>query len=122
MIIAIDFLNTIAKVDSVTKKLVVLPNAKNVINLLHSKGNYIIIFTTTPEDQLLDLTNYLNENDIHFDSINKNKPNLKYKTSSKIFADVYIDDKSIFCNSIIWKNIPNLLISYINNHAKKRTN
>jgi hypothetical protein len=122
MIIAIDFLDTIATIHRPDNILTLLPNAKNIINLLYEKKFYIIIWTTSVDDNLIKTEKFLIDNGILFHKINENKPNLKFPVSNKIYADVYIDSKSIFCKQIKWLEIPELLIKFKENHDNKKTN
>lgn len=93
IIYAVDFDGTIVKND--------FPNigAKNqkVIEKIrkeHEKGNVIILWTTRQNESLAEALAYCNKNDIPIDHVNENVPWLDFKTSNKIFADVYIDDRA----------------------------
>jgi hypothetical protein len=48
------------------------------------------------------MVQFLQKNDIAYDGINTD---IYPKTDRKIMADLYIDDKNIFCNEIDWAKI-----------------
>lgn len=57
------------------------------------KGHSIILWTCRSDDDLAAALDWLTANDIHIDAANRNiSPD--YITSSKIFAHIYIDDRS----------------------------
>jgi|WetSurMetagenome_2_1015567.scaffolds.fasta_scaffold03390_19 hypothetical protein len=102
-IIAIDFDETI-----VTNGFPTIGNAQlkpyvvEVMNKLYDKGYYIIIWTCRYTNQhIQDMVTFLDKHGIPYDSINKNYTTMEFKPYPKIYADVYIDDRSLF--SIDWK-------------------
>lgn len=98
MILAIDFDGTICRstfpvIDGMQ------PNAKDVINKLHSEGHYIIIWTCRTGVNLLNAINWLLDNDIKFHRVNDHNPEnmAKYGDGgNKVYAHCYIDDKNVF--------------------------
>jgi hypothetical protein len=100
LIIAIDFDGTI--VDNIYPEIGKLkPMAKEIINKLYNDGHYIIIWTCRNNshieyDLLTDMKYFLEENDIKYHKINKNVDHIKSGDTPKIYADIYIDDRSLF--------------------------
>lgn len=96
MIIAIDFDGTIVA-DKYPEIGELMPGAHAVINLLYTKGHYIIINTCRTGDHLAAALNFLHEKRIKFDIVNDNHPDLtkQYGVTRKVFADVYIDDRNL---------------------------
>lgn len=112
IIIAIDFDDTIAKKtdDFIPHEL--LPNAKEVINWLHTKNCYIIVWTCRSDDEDIEtVENFLDMNDIHYDEINENYPGLDFETSRKIYYDILIDDKTL--EPIDWLKIKEKMKEYL---------
>jgi len=96
LIIAIDFDGTIVehKFPEIGK---LKPFAKEIINKLVEDGNYIIIWTCRYVKQdLVNMFYFLVNNGIKFHNININCPNIDFKPIPKIYADIYIDDRSLF--------------------------
>jgi hypothetical protein len=97
-IIAIDFDETI--VDNGfpdINKAVLIRDAKKYINFLYDEGYYIIIWTCRYLKQhLQDCKNYLDKNEIHYNSINENYPLLDFKPIPKLYYDYIVDDKDHF--------------------------
>ena len=97
MIIAIDFDGTIVA-DQYPEIGQLKPNAKEVISKLKQEGHYIIIWTCRTSHRMHQVHDFLLEQQIPFDRINKSNPDnvAKYGLDTrKVYADVYIDDKSI---------------------------
>lgn len=104
-IIAVDFDGTIVKqnddIDSVEFEL--LPNAKEVIQWLYNNF-YTILWTCREGIYLQNAVDYLSLQGLQFHAINANVPMTSFKTSSKIFAHSYIDDRGYGAN-IDWLKI-----------------
>jgi hypothetical protein len=84
------------------------PNAKEV--LLWMKQHFFLILWTCRTDQVLrNAVNFLNKHGLTFDTVNENAPFLDFNTSGKIYADCYIDDKSI-SGTIDWLKVKEELI------------
>jgi ribonucleotide monophosphatase NagD (HAD superfamily) len=94
LILAIDFDGTIIKdeKDYVPREL--MPNAKEVLKWAHEKGCYIILWTCRSGEMFKQATSFLKDNEIHYDIANQNIPSIDFQTSSKVYADYYIDDHS----------------------------
>lgn len=83
-------------------------DAKYYINKLFGEGHWIIINTCRSGKFENDVIEFLNNNDIKFHEINRNlqhRIELYKRDCRKIGADIYIDDRNIECNGIIWKDI-----------------
>lgn len=74
-------------------------SAVEVMNLLKSKGHYLIIWTCRSGERLTEAVNWLLEKGIPFDRINDHEPeHLKEFDNSnarKVYAHLYIDDKQV---------------------------
>lgn len=60
----------------------------------------IIIWTCRSNNYKDNMVDWLNDNKIPYDSINENPNNYFKNESRKIYADLYIDDKGIFTESV----------------------
>lgn len=97
-VIAIDFDGTITRQSSFVdfdERQPPREFAAEAIQLLKKKGCKIIIWTCRAEEHYPDTINYLEKHDIPFDKINENIDDLPFRTSNKIFADVYYDNKNL---------------------------
>ncbi len=106
-IIAVDFDGTICanKFPHIGE---ILPHVKQTLKKL-CEEDYILILWTCRTDLLLEQAiEFLKDNDIYelFSCINTNYSDLPFKTSCKIYADYYIDDKSI---SNCWEQVASTL-------------
>ena len=106
LILAIDFDGTIAETNHnyEVPPSIFLPNAKEVINWLYDHGCYIIIWTCRNGNILKLAVDFLKNNEVKYHKINENSDSLDFKTSNKIYADYYIDDRSLDSN-IDWLSI-----------------
>lgn len=92
MIIAVDFDNTIR----VGKE----PNTRLIIWLrqMQSKGNTIILWTCREGNRLMEAVQYCRNHGLQPNHVNCNPPEVIRRFGydpRKIYADVYIDDKSM---------------------------
>jgi len=112
LILAIDFDHTIASVHKDypenTEPNALLPGAKEVINWASANNCTIILWTCRTGKTLKQATDFLDKNEVHYDYVNENIPELDFKTSNKIFANMYIDDLNIGFK-VDWKNIKKLI-------------
>lgn len=113
-VIAIDFDGTI--VENAYPQIGQLKkNVIEIINKLVKENNCEIIIWTCREGKYLkDVISFLNKNTIPYHYINDNcdwaKQTFNYNANCrKVFADIYVDDKSIFSN-INWNKIYNEII------------
>jgi len=96
-IIAIDFDGTIVA-DQYPAIGQLKPNAREVIQQLKHDGHYIIIWTCRTGNPMHQVYDFLTEQQIPFDRINKSNPEnvAKYGIDTrKVYADVYVDDKGL---------------------------
>ena len=108
MIISIDFDGTVVR-ERWPEIGPPIPGAISAIRKLHAAGHKIIITSCRAGAPELAMREWLSE---HLpgcvDYINENDPErclLYGGDCRKISADVYIDDKNIFCEGISWKDI-----------------
>lgn len=106
-IIAIDFDDTINVGGSDTYPVCghVRPWAKEVINFMHDLGIKVVIWTSRDVaynqdekkmyDHMSPMIDWLDENEIHYDAINKSIQFAPYAYNGrKIYAHMYVDDRS----------------------------
>lgn len=83
----------------------VRPFAKRVINYMHDLGIKIVIWTSRDVaynqeekkmyDHLTPMLNFLDENEIHYDAINKSVQFAPYHYNGrKVYANMYVDDRA----------------------------
>lgn len=107
MIIAVDFDGTIVK-NAYPDIGAPIENAVKALRYFKEQGHTIIINSCRADYYADEMTHYLLYNDIPFDFINENDPKRTSQyggDTRKISADIYIDDKNIFCHSIDWNEI-----------------
>lgn len=104
-IIAIDFDDTICMTrDTYPECGKARMHAKEVINFMHKLGIKIVIWTSRDVafnqdekklyDHLTPMIEWLNENDIHYDAINKSIQFAPFHYNSrKVYANMYVDDR-----------------------------
>ena len=104
-IIAIDFDGTITENSPYPKMGKLRKNCKEVIDFIH-QNNIIILWTCRTGKFLDEAIDFINKNNLAIDFINcidisnRDMPR-------KINADIYIDDRNIFCREINWLQIKN---------------
>ena len=102
MVVAVDFDGTITK-DYVfpTNIGVLRDGCKEAIDYIIKKHK-VVIWTCRSGKYLDEAVKFLQDNGIYYDGINTDIYN---KTDRKIMADIYIDDKNIFCEGVDWFKI-----------------
>lgn len=88
------------------------PEAKETINKWHRQGHYIIINTCRNPVTVLQCAEFLALNEIHFDTINENNPDVVAywgTDTRKISADLYFDDRSGVVN---WGDFDDLVYRF----------
>ena len=65
----------------------VLKNAKQT-------GAYVVIFTACMPERYEEITNYCLNNNLEIDAINETPIDLPYGNNSKIYANIFIDDRA----------------------------
>lgn len=93
MIIAVDFDGTIVRHRFPEMGELYL-YAFEVLSRLQKKGHKIILWTCRDNDYLYEAIKFCRDNHFLFDAINYNVENINFGLS-KIYADIYIDDRGI---------------------------
>lgn len=68
-----------------------------VIELIHEldeAGAYLMVYTARPNTELYKVRNYLKENMIPFDSINKMPDFLPFTENKKLYYNILLDDRA----------------------------
>jgi hydroxymethylpyrimidine pyrophosphatase-like HAD family hydrolase len=93
MIIAVDFDGTIVdhEFPKIGKE---KPGAIRVLNRLKEKGHKIVIWTCRESYSINEMLKWLNENGFQPDAINENIDKNMQFAKKKVYADLYIDDRS----------------------------
>jgi len=97
-IIAVDFDGTIVRQEEHAHEktdFVLMPNAKEVLSWMYDNF-YTILWTCRDGLVLQNAVNFLSANSIQFHMINQNMPTIDFKTSGKIFANFYFDNRAVF--------------------------
>jgi len=108
-IIAIDFDGTIVqwqKDAHLLKDFTLMPNAKAVLDWMY-QNFFCILWTCRDNESLQNALSFLARNNIKFHAINQNAPFVDFETSAKIYADFYVDDRSVA--TIDWLQIKQFL-------------
>lgn len=107
-IIAVDFDGTICE-DEFPGIGTVRKNCAEVLKKLQNEGVIVILWTCRQGKHLDEAIRFCHNNGIYPDYINENYPDLPFKTSNKIYADYYIDDKA---QGIDWKENYSIISNY----------
>ncbi|NLL02601.1 MAG: HAD hydrolase family protein [Mollicutes bacterium] len=107
-IIAVDFDGTICE-DEFPNIGAIRKNCAEVIKRLQNEGVIVILWTCRQGKHLDSAIRFCHNNGIYPDYINENYPGLPFKTSNKIYADYYIDDKA---QGIDWKENYSIISNY----------
>ena len=105
-IIAVDFDGTICE-NQFPLIGAVRQNCMEVLKHLQSQGVVIILWTCRDGALLNDAIAFCHENDFFPDAVNENWQHLPFQTSNKIYADFYVDDKSMEADW--WTIMPEIL-------------
>ena len=108
IIIALDFDGTLVNFSYPTFG-EIIPEAFQFINDLKDKCDFILWTCRTDED-LEKIKSYFKSIGIEFAAINENVKYLPFKTSNKIFADFYIDDRAGFDGN--WEKMKAKIFNY----------
>ena len=107
MTIAVDFDGTI--VENKYPQIGELQSGAQVtLQRLHREGHKIIIWTCRSGERLVEAVNFLLWHGIPFDQVNDNlRENIEQYggNSRKVCADIYIDDRNLFCDEVDWELI-----------------
>ena len=119
LIIAIDFDGTIVE-DAYPKIGKPLMFAIETIKTLQSKGHRLILWTYRNGKKLQEAVDFCEKKGITFYAINKNYPEEDFdeKSSRKIYADVFVDDRNVG-GFIGWTEIYKQLVNDVPKIKKK---
>jgi hypothetical protein len=99
IIIATDFDDTISTwrlQDSETCNIVI-----EILKQAKYTGAYIVVFTACKEDRYDEIKNYCKSKGLEIDAINKNPIELPYGNHSKIYANIFLDDRAGLNESLL---------------------
>ena len=97
-IVAVDFDGTITKDNKFPDTIgVVRDGCKEAIDYIRQK-NKVILWTCRSGEYLDEAILFLQDNGIEVDGVNG-------KQHGKLMADIYIDDKNIFCTEVDWAEV-----------------
>ena len=65
-----------------------------ILKTAKATGAYIIIFTACDSERYDEIKSYCSDNGLEIDGINKTPIDLPYGNSSKIYANIFIDDRA----------------------------
>lgn len=104
-VVAVDFDGTITKDNRFPGVIgVVRDGCKETIDYIRQK-NKVVLWTCRCGEYLDEAVRFLQENGIEVDGVNEDIYGKYGKTDRKIMADIYIDDKNIFCNEVDWAEV-----------------
>lgn len=107
MIIAVDFDGTIVE-NAYPEIGEPMKGAREALQYFREEGHTIIINSCRAGIYADNMRKWLKSRMFHFDFINENDPKRTAQyggDTRKISADIYIDDKNVFCRSINWFDI-----------------
>ena len=100
-VVAVDFDGTITKDNQFPKIGEVREGCKEAIEVIR-RSNKVVLWTCRSGKYLDEAVAFLKANGIEVDGVNAD---IYTPTDRKIMADIYIDDKNIFCDEIDWYKI-----------------
>ena len=107
MTVAVDFDGTIVA-DRFPQIGELQSGAKDTLQRLHKEGHRIILWTCRSGELLVEAVNFLLWHGIPFDQVNDNlRENVEQYggNSRKVCADIYIDDRNLFCDGVDWERV-----------------
>ncbi len=124
--IAFDFDGTITLISDYPNIGTIRPGIVECINKLYDEGFEIIIWTcrhphgdNETNTAFYAIIDFLTVNKIKYHQINKNSIPLKANPGPKIYADLYVDDKSLFWdNSITGDKLYVQIKNYFNTYGE----
>jgi len=90
LIVAYDFGNTVFDYNN---KGITFQNVVELLKVCKEIGCHLSVFTSDDDDSIQDVKNYLDENNIPYDSINEHPDSIKFK-SKKIYYNILLDDRA----------------------------
>lgn len=94
IIIATDFDSTISPWETLDNK-EDMEEVIKTLKLCKEVGCYLVVFTACNSDRFTEISNYCKNIGLNIDSINRNPIDLPYGNNTKIYANVFIDDRSL---------------------------
>jgi hypothetical protein len=91
LIVAYDFDNTVYDYH---KKGYTYNNVISLLRECHKLGFYLIVYTCKDSSKHDFLINYLKDNSIPYDSINKNHPSTDFGGDGKLYYNILLDDRA----------------------------
>ncbi len=77
-----------------------------LIHQLHEAGAYLMVYTARPQTELYKVRNYLDENRIPYDSVNKMPDFLPFTENKKLYYNILLDDRAGLLSSVnILRNV-----------------
>ncbi|ADH03401.1 phosphoheptose isomerase [Bacillus phage W.Ph.] len=77
-----------------------------LIHQLHEEGAYLMVYTARPQTELYKVRNYLDENRIPYDSVNKMPDFLPFTENKKLYYNILLDDRAGLLSSVnILRNV-----------------
>jgi len=71
-----------------------------LIHQLHEAGAYLMVYTARPQTELYKVSNYLDENRIPYDSVNKMPDFLPFTENKKLYYNILLDDRAGLLSSV----------------------
>ncbi len=107
-IIAVDFDGTICE-NKFPYIGTLKPDVITVLARLKQEGVLLILWTCRQGEALQEAITVCQSNGIEFDAVNENVKELPFQTSNKIYADIYLDDRSFYSTdwNVMYKKICN---------------
>lgn len=99
IIVSVDYDSTISPYRSIDN----IEDINRCINLVKEAkevGAYITIFTASDIDRFMDISAYCKSKGITIDSINKTPIDVEFGNFSKIYANIYLDDRAGFIEAM----------------------
>lgn len=99
IIVGIDFDSTISEYPTIDN----LEDIQRCIKLLkrvRSVGAYLVVFTCCDSGRYDDIYGFCAINGLDIDAINRNPIDLPFGNSSKPYCNIYLDDRSGFCEAM----------------------
>jgi hypothetical protein len=123
LIIGVDFDGTIAESSLDLTIIGLLPGARDVLQWVKDQGHIITVWTCRSGDKQKEAEDFLKKEDVPFDYINENVPDIDFKTSRKIFYDILIDDRALgMGDEVDWGIIKNnLMQKFAKKESKLKT-
>jgi len=72
----------------------ILPEAIETLIFAKEKGHKLILWTCKSERRLGNIVDMMLDRGVSFDAVNANVPDSEWFSFPKVYADIYIDDKS----------------------------